>query len=941
MWDASAGALIHVIHVILEDLCTITSGKGVSIPMRKPPALGTLGNKMAFDFALFVYHRWILRVYKIFKDLIQKKKAFDQNPGPPESMSLRDEMFISVMDPEPQASVEYLLSLCSPEQGLKKLPILTSTSIAPLTTNSEPSGKGFRFEKSISAMEMRAQIYFDLCQYFLYNNANDLAKKYVILCRENFHQLQAEYKHRDSPEYLICDIDEAELNGVLLACGASALPDSLMQRFNNFVMNRGDDLIDILRADNVAREIPFVQRKIIELDMEATALINPTKTKEVLKSIVALNTIRSVVGPETVLSGSDFLNLYQSEEDYSYFSVFIQHYLKASTSTTEKKLLCDYLLNAITARDVISASLVSALKKMDFIAEEEIANLKNKKTTTVIPLPEIATQTEWSVPETNRECSNQCLSIMTPSNLSSISSAGQRIERNLITSTNTATFKQLLVELVAADSTVPLWSVNPSWSIPVQLKSILKSLNRGFMQDYSYLLLGKSREAVSRQDFATAVNMLTVLRTEMQRPEYANNDLIGKLSVLVNWEILLVQIEQAIYEWPRKVGDPPALAARCKQCIVSATQNVDGVMPRIKVLEYCGYYLLNGNDLNTTMMYEKRNPVLQLATELGTVIGEIDLYRNGTRKTVPYVWVLVTQMFETIPKRTNPIPIMLLPLVNHTRDGTVFAVLISLLARLHNILKDETNTEILSELFFLWPSALANQNQQTNAPSTGAGSGSGSTNYNIRLVAEVLTLVLQQALKHHPQNVGFLKQLADLELCNGNNETAMRYYVMAVVSASEYCTTHLGRPVIDDVLLRRMIKCCSNMGCHVQAAVLHQFMDEIDYSTAFKCLSEKSMHLTDAMDAYYPCIWDITMLEFIVNMHGRKGEFGRKQQAVIEKKCYKLLRQELRIFLLQFQISYMSQLELNSNNNDEIKREAAAIRKAHFIRALAKQYLAC
>lgn len=393
---------------LLEDLCTITSGKAISIPMRKPPALGALGNKMAFDFALFVYHRWILRVYKIFKDLIAKKKAFDQNPGPPEiGLSLRDEMFISVMDPEPQASVDYLLSLCSSEQ-LKKLPILTSTSIAPLTTNSEPSGKGFRFEKSISAMEMRAQIYFDLCQYFLYNNSNDLAKKYVILCRENFHQLQAEYKHRDSSQYLICDIDEAELNGVLLACGASTLPDSLMQRFNNFVMNRGDDLIDILRADNVAREIPFVQRKIIELDMEATSLINPTKTKEVLKSIVALNTIRSVVGPETVLSGSDFLNLYQSEEDYTYFSVFIQNYLKASTANeAEKKLLRDYVLNAITARDVISAALVGALKKMDFISEGEIAELKNKRTTSVIQLPEIATQTDWNVPETNRELDNK------------------------------------------------------------------------------------------------------------------------------------------------------------------------------------------------------------------------------------------------------------------------------------------------------------------------------------------------------------------------------------------------------------------------------------------------------------------------------------------------------------------------------------------------------
>lgn len=431
---------------------------------------------------------------------------------------------------------------------------------------------------------------------------------------------------------------------------------------------------------------------------------------------------------------------------------------------------------------------------------------------------------------------------------------------------------------MAADSTIPLWRVNPSWSIPDQLKSILVSLNRGFIQDYAFLLLGKAREAVSRQDYATAVNMLSVLRTEMQRPEYMSNSLIGKLNMLINWEILLVQIEQAINEWPKKVGDPPALAARCKQCLVSASQNVDGVIPRIKVLEYCGYYLLNGNDLNTSMVYEKRNPVLQLATELGTVINEVEIYRSGTRKSVPYAWILVTQMFEVGQKRTNPIPSVLLPLVNHTRDGAVFAVLISLLARLHNILKDEVNSEIGSELLFLWPIALTTTNQSNVQQSTSQASPASA--YNVRLVAEVLGLVLQQALRHHPQNVGFLKQMADLELANGNNETAMRYYVTAVVSASEYCTTHLNRPIIDDLLLRRMIRCCSNMGCHVQAAVLHQFMDEIDYSTAFKCLSEKSIHLTDAMDAYYPCIWDITMLEFIVNMHGRKGEHVRKQQAV-------------------------------------------------------------
>ena len=63
---------------------------------------------------------------------------------------------------------------------------------------------------------------------------------------------------------------------------------------------------------------------------------------------------------------------------------------------------------------------------------------------------------------------------------------------------------------------------------------------------------------------------------------------------------------------------------------------------------------------------------------------------------------------------------------------------------------------------------------------------------------------------------------------------------------------------------RRMIKCCSYLQCHTQVAVLCQFLDETDYSAAFKALQERNVY--DAMDAYYCCIWDITILEFLVRI---------------------------------------------------------------------------
>lgn len=66
-------------------------------------------------------------------------------------------------------------------------------------------------------------------------------------------------------------------------------------------------------------------------------------------------------------------------------------------------------------------------------------------------------------------------------------------------------------------------------------------------------------------------------------------------------------------------------------------------------------------------------------------------------------------------------------------------------------------------------------------------------------------------------------------------------------------------------------------------------MEEIDYSlafktfsdrTTFKTITDKSIVFLDAMDSYYSCIWDVTLLEFIVNFLAKRGEHTRKQLAV-------------------------------------------------------------
>lgn len=113
-----------------------------------------------------------------------------------------------------------------------------------------------------------------------------------------------------------------------------------------------------------------------------------------------------------------------------------------------------------------------------------------------------------------------------------------------------------------------------------------------------------------------------------------------------------------------------------------------------------------------------------------------------------------------------------------------------------------------------------------------------------------------------------------------------------------------------------MIKSCSTLNCHTQAAILCQFLEEPDYTSAFHNLAEQKL-CSDATDAYYHCFWDTSILEYLVTLHHKRAEYQRRKHA----------------------IQVMGLLELNSNNNEEIQHEASNLRKNIFLRALCKQYV--
>lgn len=152
--------------------------------------------------------------------------------------------------------------------------------------------------------------------------------------------------------------------------------------------------------------------------------------------------------------------------------------------------------------------------------------------------------------------------------------------------------RQLLIKLAATKPSQPLWTVNPSWVLPMAVHAAVMSLQRGFLQDFAYILMGKSKELTDRNEFTGALAMLACLRTECARPDLLTNGVVRCLEKLLDWEVLFVQLAHTLHAWPRPCYDQTSLLQRCKQ----AMQLQQPVFPRTEVVMASATMLLNLGD---------------------------------------------------------------------------------------------------------------------------------------------------------------------------------------------------------------------------------------------------------------------------------------------------------------------------------------------------------
>lgn len=155
----------------------------------------------------------------------------------------------------------------------------------------------------------------------------------------------------------------------------------------------------------------------------------------------------------------------------------------------------------------------------------------------------------------------------------------------------------------------------------------------------------------------------------------------------------------------------------------------------------------------------------------------------------------------------------------------------------------------------------------------------------------------------------------DLFMSQGNFKQAMGCYVGTIMLMTDYFRFFTKNYQDEEPYISRMIQCSISLSCFTQAVALCQMTRSLNYTIAFKQLNERICN--DCCDDIYECIWNVTLLEYIINLHSKRGEVERRTKV----------------------IQLLGQLELNENNPEEILREAEHVRRGRFFRIMSNKYL--
>ncbi|KAI5632528.1 integrator complex subunit 8 [Phthorimaea operculella] len=648
---------------LMQDLVYMATDCAFAVPPQEISQ--ELLQKQHVQFALTLYHRWILR-FPVKAALYAKsnKLPFILIPGmqPDGSFSPMNQNFEKILrmtEASRIQSIRFLDDLLAfyeptPSAGRSqsrtiKVPVMDT--FVHLTEDSCDLHHDWNSgDKLISQYEFAMQIHYDFCYNYFFYGQHDLAKKHILGCRENCDLLEKEVEvfgysttgEKQMPwgKFYYASMEKDDILGYIRALnlGSEVLNEepSLLQKLQESIANHYAGLIAVLQADNLAREIPMIHRQVVELDIQGSASSGAfTVARDLLNRVSALNAVRYALEGGIPSTHLDFINKFKtvgikffdllfwalapvlmsdlSEKDWENMRMFFLH-LATSQCRLPIDRIDEYLKKYVGEQaESIRKKLITD-EQLNIILNDPIHSNDEEMD---IP-PELLTE-EWKSPDFNTESVHEL-------------ELG-RMKKCLIEASTADDIRMRLVNLAVTDPSLPLWKLSPSWKPAEGIKSALMSLPRGFLQDFGYIVSGSARARAEAGCGRVALSSLSVLENEVRNQLSSNNDALFRLSRLLSWEVLLLQVNVMLSEWPHHRINLSVLANKCKACI-GALSSGDGIIPRPQVIEACWICLVNACEWEMPM---PSGPIGMAPAALCAACFELQRGK-GTRKFPRALW---------------------------------------------------------------------------------------------------------------------------------------------------------------------------------------------------------------------------------------------------------------------------------------------------------------
>jgi len=196
-----------------------------------------------------------------------------------------------------------------------------------------------------------------------------LAREAAAACNSNLQAITPQ------TTLYFCHIRPVELEGLLQACGISAQEQTLLEKFQQSLLNNYADILPILRLDNRAREIPLMSRRQLELDIEGSLSTGLLKeTVQLQLQVAALNVVRNIFEWGSIFGSVEYFEKYRELDCLPPLVEALQEVLP-HCSLKEQAALKHFLLDCLLHQGGQSRQLLQTVRGFGIFSADELQDL--------------------------------------------------------------------------------------------------------------------------------------------------------------------------------------------------------------------------------------------------------------------------------------------------------------------------------------------------------------------------------------------------------------------------------------------------------------------------------------------------------------------------------------------------------------------------------------